>query len=443
MHYHLIGIGGIGMSALALLLFQKGHIVSGSDLKENAQIENLREKGIFIQIPQDGAFIKKEMRVVYSTAIDEENAEIKAAKQLNLPIIHRSIALKEVFKEKKCLCIAGAHGKTSTSSMLSTLFLEGFQESSYSVGGIIKHLGSNSYYGKGEFAVIEADESDGSFLRADPDGAIITSTDADHLSYWKSKENLLSAYGKFIELVKRKEHLFLYEEDPFLASYSGTCYRYGFSSKADVHITSFRQEKERCYFSLDFQGSRYKDLELEQIGRHQVLNASAAIALSLSYGMKEDAVRKALAKFKGVKRRLELLSQKFIPIYDDYAHHPKEIFETLKAVKEAYPTKRVVAVLQPHRYTRLQDHFIEFTTSLEHASLAFLLNVYSAGEKPIEGINEKVLFEKLSCKEKHLSEDIASDLHKHLHKDDICVFLGAGDVTAKAQMFAKQIEALS
>ncbi|PCI94404.1 UDP-N-acetylmuramate--L-alanine ligase [Candidatus Aerophobetes bacterium] len=442
MHYHLIGISGIGMSALAKLLLEKGFSVSGSDIKENEETKVLRSLGAKITIRHNEDTIKPGMVVAFSTAIPSHNVEMLAAKKINLPIYHRSILLQKLLEDKKSLCVAGAHGKTSTSALLASIFQMHDQGVSFSIGGVIRHLNTNSCFGNGEVAILEADESDGSFLNTNPDSAIITNTDPDHLYFWKTESSLKAAYKAFAAKVICKENLFLCDEDPFLNRMDKKATRYGFSKKACARILDFGQEEEFSTFTLALDGAIYKDFSIMQLGRHQVLNAAAAISLSLRYGVSEDAIRDALLVYKGVSRRLECLSTKpGTIIYDDYAHHPKEVFETLRALKKAHPKRRIVCVFQPHRYTRLKEHFTEFSYAFSHASYCIVTKVFAAGEKEIEKVNENTLADQIKGPVTIATEDIETSLNNVLKKEDLLVFLGAGDISKTARAFAKNWEA--
>ncbi|MCH9630329.1 MAG: UDP-N-acetylmuramate--L-alanine ligase [Chlamydiia bacterium] len=443
MHYHLIGISGIGMSALAKLLLEKGFTVSGSDLKENKETRVLMSLGAKITVPHSTDAIKEGMVVAFSTAIPSHNVELLAAKKRKLPIFHRSILLQKLLEDKKSFCVAGAHGKTSTSALLASIFKRHDQGASFSIGGIIQHLNTNSSFGNGDVAILEADESDGSFLNTSPNSAIITNTDPDHLYFWKTESCLKAAYKAFAAKVSCKENLFLCDEDPFLSKLDKKATKYGFSKNASARILEFNQEETLARFTLALDGTVYRDLSIRQLGRHQVLNAAAAISLSLRNGVSEDEIRDTLYAYKGVSRRLECLSVKpGTIIYDDYAHHPKEVFETLRALKEAHPKRRIVCVFQPHRYTRLKEHFTDFTYSFSSASYCIIAKVFAAGESEIDTINENTLAAQIKGSSAIASKDVEVALEGVLKKDDLLVFLGAGDITKTARSFAASWEAI-
>lgn len=429
------------MSAVARLLLQKGATVSGSDLKENQETKKLQTLGAKITVPHHQDAIEPGMVVVVSTAIPKENVELQKARLLNLPVVHRSVVLTEIFKDKSCICVAGAHGKTSTSSLLSTILLFHDPNTSFSIGGIPKKLGVNSLYQRGKYAVIEADESDGSFLNTSPEAAIVTNTDPDHLYFWKTKENLFDAYRSFFGKVANERQLFFCDEDELLRKASQKACFYGFSQKADARVTNYRQEESFLTFDLNFDGTRYKELKVNLLGKHQLLNTAGAIALSLRFGVSEETIRKALETYHGVHRRLEFLGYvNDAPVFDDYAHHPKEVKETLFAIKSAFPKKRILCVFQPHRFSRLKDHFEDFQNAFESADHCLVTDVFSAGETSEGESLEIQLVDGMKCKNASYCKDFKNKLSQIVSKNDLIVFLGAGDITKSAREFARSFD---
>ncbi len=399
--HHFIGAKGIGMSALMQIVKEKGYPVSGSD-KDSHAAKN----------------IKPLMKVAYSTAISEENPEYLAAKHQRL---HRSQLLAELLTEKSLL-VAGAHGKTTTSGLLAWTLIYAKKDPTYAIGGILSNLKRNGGYGKGEYSVAEADESDGSFLKYHPHAAIITNVEADHLDYWKSEEALLQGYQSFISQVK--ELLIYSADDPHLSVWRPKGISYGFSSGADEQIVSYVQSGK----SITFSTTHYQDIEVPLMGRHNAMNALAVFLLAVSIGLEETTIREAFKAFKGMGRRLEYRgSYQGVEMYDDYGHHPTEILTTLKAFKEEFAHKRVVLVFQPHRYTRTRDCFHEFPKSFEPADEVILTDIYSAGEDPIPRVTAEFLSQE--AKARYVPKNQLLDhLRGFLKKGDTLLTMGAGDL---------------
>jgi UDP-N-acetylmuramate--alanine ligase len=442
-HYFFIGIGGIGMSALAKIALEKGDKVSGSDISHCSIIEDLKALGAVIYERHDPSHITQEMSVVYSSGIREDNVELKQAKALHVPLYHRSDCLEEIRDHQKPLLIAGCHGKTSTTALLATCLIEGGLDPSVVVGGISKYLGTNGRLGKGDYFVAEADESDGSFLKTHGWGGIVTNTEEDHLSYWKSKANLLKAYEQFIHQVKHPELLFLCAEDPFLMSLNLQAHYYGFSEKASLRITERKQEGFFTYFSLSFEGKEYKQFKMNLQGDHQVLNATAVIGMALKLGVSEESLRKTLSTYQGVKRRLEFLGEeKEVKVFDDYAHHPTEVIATLAALKQALPQKRLIVIFQPHRYSRLKMCLSEFSTAFSLADVCLVTDVYSAGEVPLEGVHAEALVSQMKHDrvKKVAYGDLTSVLLPLLQPQDVVITLGAGDITRYGSVLLTQLK---
>lgn len=431
-HYHFIGIGGIGMSALARILLEKKNAVSGSDLKETATTQQLKELGALIYEGHQPHHIVEGAHVIYSTDIPKTNPEWEEAQRLRLKISHRSEFLDELMKDKKPLLVTGCHGKTSTTALLATLLLEGGLDPSFVVGGYVRSMMTNGRHGQGDYFVAEADESDGSFLKTPGWGAIVTNADEDHISYWKTKENLLKAYQAFIAQTQNKELLFLCAEDPFLRSLEVKAQYYGFSEQCHLRITRIQQEGFFSDFDLSFKGHSYTHFKMKMQGVHQVLNATAAIGMALQLGVSIESIKKTLLHYEGVKRRLEPIGEvNTIKIFDDYAHHPAEIKTTLDALKKAVQQGRLIVVFQPHRYTRLHRHLLEFACVFDLADLCIMTELYGAGEPPIPGITTEALLEKMT--HPHATfvplAELVSVLSSLVQPFDTIVTLGAGDIT--------------
>ena len=378
--YHLIGIGGIGMSGLARIALQKGDVVSGSDVNMSPVLQSLSDSGAKIFIGHDETHLPEETAtVVYSTDIAPTNPEMQEATRRGYPLLHRSMFLKELMEGSFPLLVTGTHGKTTTSSLLAHMLYFLKEDPSYSVGGIIQNLESNGSFGSGKWFVAEADESDRSFLAYTPHGGILTNIGLDHLNYWHSEENLLQGFFDFYKKTENKDLLFWCADDARLSSLKLEGHSYGFSDKADLKIEKVLYLGWQTFFTFRFKGKEYKDVESPLIGAHNVLNAAAVFGLCLQIGLEELAIREALKQFQGAKRRMEKKGEaQSITVYDDYGHHPTEISTTLDAVKQASKGRRIVVAFQPHRFSRVKDCFEEFAPALRKADLIVLTDIYSA-----------------------------------------------------------------
>jgi len=432
---HFIGIGGIGMSALARILLQKGIKVTGSDLVENSVTRALKEEGAEIFYTHDSGAISPGQTVIFSSAVTQKNQEYQAAILQKAHLLHRSDLLKDLMQDYAPLLVAGTHGKTTVSSLLTYTLTSAELSPSYAVGGVLNNLSSNGGRGEGIYFVAEADESDGSFLKYEGFGGIITNIDNDHLDYWKTKEDLLAGFHNFSRQIRSNEHLFWCKDDPALSQLALEGVSYGFSEDADLYISKECQQGWKTTFDCTFKGKKYEAIEISLVGRHNVLNASAVFGLALTLNISEEAIRKAFLSFSGVARRLEKKGEVHkILILDDYGHHPTEIATTLKAVKTAIEGRRLVVAFQPHRYTRTRDCFVQFLDAFKEADLLILTDIYSAGESPIEGITGRALFESVHERATlpvHFVEREEMELHlmRFLQPHDVLITLGAGDIT--------------
>ncbi|MEI6242380.1 MAG: UDP-N-acetylmuramate--L-alanine ligase, partial [Chlamydiota bacterium] len=334
--YHFIGIGGIGMSALARILKEKGNTVQGSDLSTTGMVETLQQEGIKVFSSHDEKWVDPSCKVIYSTAIEENNPEYQKAISLRMPLLHRSDLLQELMEGFHPLFVTGTHGKTTTSALLSTVLVESEMDPSFVVGGIVRLYGKNARRGLGSYFVAEADESDGSFLKGNPFGAIITNLEREHMDHWKTEENLDNAFSTFAKKVISKDHLFWCKEDLRLQKLSMMGTSYGFQASAALRASDVRFEKGGMYFTVHFEGKDYKEVFLPMIGRHNVLNALAVFGLSLRLGISEEKIRRAFSRFQGTKRRQEYIGEvSSVSFFDDYGHHPTEIKNTLEAFQES------------------------------------------------------------------------------------------------------------
>ncbi len=432
---HFIGIGGIGMSGLARILLKQNVAVSGSDLKNSCVTDNLASAGAKVFIGHSSHNITPDMTIVYSTDIKQENPEFQAALNLKCPMLHRSDLLLKLMQGHKTLAVAGSHGKTTTTALLTSVLLEAGCDPTFAVGGILPHLQTNADKGQGEYFVAEADESDGSFLKYQPWGAIITNVDTDHMDYYRTLENLCQAFKEFAAKTASESHLFWCGDDVHLNRLGLGGVSYGFGPQCKLRISHFRQDGWRIFFDVDYLGKHYADLEVALIGRHNALNSAAVFGMAIGIGISEEAIRKALRNFNGVGRRCEKKGEKNgIFFIDDYAHHPTEIKATLKAVREALPDHRLVAAFQPHRYSRTQDCLGLYKDIFDEADLVYVSDIYAAGELPIQGLSSASIMQELKQSSKTESryasrENLAAEIASELQPHDIVISLGAGDIT--------------
>src|SRR4051812_10733398 len=395
---HFVGIGGIGMSGIAEVLCNLGYTVQGSDAAEGANIARLRDKGITVSVghrPEnvDGADV-----VVVSTAIKRDNPELMAARAQRIPVVRRAEMLAELMRLKSCVAISGTHGKTTTTSMVAALLDAGGLDPTVINGGIINAYGTNARLGAGDWMVVEADESDGTFLKLPADVAIVTNVDPEHLDHFRTFDAVQEAFRNFVENVPFYGFAVMCTDHPVVQTLVGKIedrriITYGENPQSDVRLIDFNPSAGGSSFKLAFRDRKTEvaheiaDLHLPMPGRHNALNATAAIAVAHELGMSDDAIRKAMAGFGGVKRRFTKTGEwKGVTVIDDYGHHPVEIAAVLKAARGSTNGK-VIAVVQPHRYSRLQSLFAEFCACFDDADAVVVADVYPAGEAPIAGID--------------------------------------------------------
>lgn len=429
--YHFIGVGGIGMSALARLLLQKGQNVQGTDQQDTPLISELQKEGVQIQIGHNEAHLGQATTVVYSSAIDENNPEILRAKLNQLNIIHRSDLLSKLMTEQKSLLVTGTHGKTSTSALLAwTLDTAGLCPS-FSVGGVLKNYHTNARSGSGQYFVAEGDESDGSFLKHPIQGAIITNLEPEHLDFWGTKEALFEAFQTFTSSVDENPLVWCYD-DPNLRKMDLNGISYGFDKNATFCVENIRQLPTGIIFDIRSSHQLYRDIFLSTLGFFNALNACSVFALALQIGVEEEDIRKAFKSFKGVVRRLDQKAHlKKTDFYDDYAHHPTEVQSTLRALRSHVQQRRIVAIFQPHRYSRTLAFFEQFLTSFSDADLVFITDVYSAGEAEIDRNLAQELVGKLNhpaCR--YIAHDQLEKVAKEiLRPHDVVITMGAGNIS--------------
>lgn len=445
---HFIGIGGYGMSALARVCLENGYKVTGSDIKPSSLTTTLEELGAKINYFHSHENVDNPDLVVYSTAIREDNVEIQTAKKKNIPLWHRSELLAHIFNNGFGISVAGAHGKTTTTSMISLILAEGGLDPTALIGGELSHFKGNARAGKGNEVVAEACESDHSFLRYASSLAVVTNIEADHLEYYKGNfSNLLKTYKDFIHNLKPGGKIIVNSDCPYieevLADFQGEVIYFGFSTDTDLKLGNVEFFKGGASFEISYNRGNKKEkiiedkIKLQVPGMHNVYNAAAACAVALELGIDFDTIKAALYKFKGAKRRFTIVGEiENKTIIDDYAHHPTEIEATLKTAQNECPGD-VIAVFQPHRYTRTKYFLEEFARAFESADKVILHKVYSAGEEPLEGVNSNVLASEIKEKcnfppreivVKEEIEDIILHLEKKLKPGDYVITMGAGNI---------------
>lgn len=432
---HFIGIGGIGMSGLAKLLLQRNVEVSGSDMASSYVTEGLIKQGAKIAIGHSTNNITSDMTVVYTTGVSKENPEFKAASEMKCPMLHRSDLLMQLMTEKKSLAVAGTHGKTTTSALLTTVLSHAGLDPSFAVGGQIPQLKTNASHGSGSFFVAEACESDGTFLKYHPHGAIITNIDFDHMDYYGTETALIRSFQTFMTKVLSQELLFWCGDDPRLVNLSMPGISYGFGPNCTLRITKFQQKGWKICFDVAFMGKNYSNIEIPIIGRHNALNSLAVFGLALSIGVPEEKIRKAFKEFKGVGRRCEVKGEVHnILALDDYAHHPTEIKTTLAGIREAIGERRLIAVYQPHRYSRTKDCLGKYQHVFDSADEVVITDIYAAGEAPIPGITHLEVLTDIRrstlANVQYVQRDhLTTFLEGYLRPHDVLVTIGAGDIT--------------
>ena len=446
---HFIGISGIGMSGIAELMLDKGYSIQGSDISVNDNTKRLKKKGIKFFLGHNKKNIKYAHAVVYSSAIKKNNPEIKEAYIKKIPVLSRADMLSELMKNKKSIAIAGSHGKTTTTSLVGNIFNEAGLDPTIVNGGIINSFSNNNRYGKGEWMIVEADESDGTFLKLPHQISIITNLDIEHMDFYKSKKNLIKAFEKFVNLLPFYGTTIMCYDDKNLKLLinkikTRNILTYSIKNKkADVLIFDIIQNKLKTSFKLKINNkiihsSNYK-FTINAIGNHNILNATASIVAAKLNGIKNKDINNALTNYVGVKRRFSFIGKKNKSfVYDDYAHHPTEIAATLSAAKSL--KNKVIVVFQPHRYTRTKILIREFIKVLSKVDYLFLLETYSAGEKIIKGATSKDIYSKILKKNKNtIYLKNIGDLNKlmkpHTMNQNTIVFMGAGSISSIAKKY--------
>ncbi|MDD0854659.1 UDP-N-acetylmuramate--L-alanine ligase [Halobacteriovorax sp. GB3] len=439
---HFIGIGGIGMSGIAEVLLSLGYKVSGSDISESTNVVKLKNLGAEVYVGHHEDNLKDVTVLVYSSAIDETNPEIKKAKEFNIPIMRRAEMLAELMRLKHGLAIAGTHGKTTTTSFLATILQESDFDPTYIIGGIVKNLNGHAKVGKGNFLVAEADESDGSFLLLNPIMSVVTNIDNDHLDHYGSEENLLSAFEEFTNKVPFYGVCALNAHDEKLMKIKQRMKKpsvtFGTEEvEADFVAKNIVQKDFGSEYELIFEGNKVCDIEINLPGQHNILNSLGAISLAYNMGVSFDKIKNSICKFDGVGRRFQLLHKgESVEVIDDYAHHPTEIATTLKTLKDTRKDKKVVCVFEPHRYTRTRDCWNAFLHCFNYADELYITPIYPASEKQIPGITADRLIDDINKLHPSFAQklDSTNDIEKLAEdfissKDSVTIVtLGAGSI---------------
>lgn len=449
---HFVGIGGAGMGGIAEVLLNEGYKISGSDIGKNQVVKRLQKLGAQIAIGHKAENIKDASVIVVSTAIDQENPELVAAKEQRIPVVRRAEMLAELMRFRHGVAIAGTHGKTTTTSLIASIFAEGNLDPTFVIGGLLNSAGTNARLGTSRYLIAEADESDASFLHLQPMVAVITNIDADHMeTYQGDFEKLKDTYIEFLHNLPFYGLAVVCIDDPvvreILPRIGRQVITYGFSEDADVRASDYYQQGNKSFFTVDIAGQESIELSVNLPGQHNVLNALAGIAVASDEGVTSDAIVTALEGFAGIGRRFEQLAQLEtsegeVVLIDDYGHHPAEVKATIEAMRRGWPEKRLVMVFQPHRYSRTRDLYEDFVDVLSEVDCLLLLDVYPAGEAPIVSADSKSLAR--SIRQRGQVEPIyVNELDKlpellasQLQANDMVITQGAGNIGTVARTIA-------
>lgn len=450
---HFIGIGGAGMGGIAEVLVTQGCQVSGSDVSENAVTRHLQNLGAKILYGHNGSNVSNVDVVVYSSAIPKDNPELLAAQQAHIPVLARAQMLAELMRSRFGIAIAGTHGKTTTTGLVASILIEANLDPTFVIGGMLVSVGTHAHLGASQYFVAEADESDASFLFLQPKVAVITNIDVDHLNNYGDFAHLKQTFLEFIHRLPDDGLVVLCSDDPIIGELLPKVARpiltYGFNETDTVRAVSYQQQGTRCQIQVQRPNQSLLEITLNLPGRHNVLNALAAIAIATHCGVKDEDIANALAKFQGTGRRFQMYGEITIPkghalLIDDYGHHPREIAATIEAVRKAWPDRRLVLAFQPHRYSRTQTIFNDFVQVLSQPDVLLLLDIYSAGEAPITGVSGQHLYEAI-CKNGMANaifvekpDQLPNALRTILQDGDILLLQGAGDIGKLAPELAKK-----
>ncbi len=448
---HFVGIGGTGMCGIAEVLLNLGYEVSGSDIGESEAVFRLRGLGAKVTMGHKAENVEGVDVVVFSSAVTKENVEVAEARARKIPAIRRAEMLAELMRMKYSIAVAGTHGKTTTTSFVASILAEAGLDPTVVVGGRLNAIGSNARLGAGEYLVAEADESDGTFLSLLPTIAIVTNIDPEHLDFYRDFETIKRAFLEFVNKVPFYGFAILCLDHPtvqeLIPRIEKRFYTYGFGSQADYAGENFHYEDGEAVFTVRHLGEELGEIRLSIPGRHNADNALAAIAVASELDVPFKAIQKGLGEFAGIGRRLEQVGEAGgVRIIDDYGHHPAEIQATLRAVREAWPERRLIVLFQPHRYSRTRDLRETFHTAFYDADVLFLAPVYAAGEAPIAGADTRSIGEGVrahghkSCEETNDLNDAVNRIQAASRPGDIVVTLGAGDVWKAGRELLERLE---
>ncbi|MDD4865405.1 MAG: UDP-N-acetylmuramate--L-alanine ligase [Alishewanella agri] len=449
---HFVGIGGAGMGGIAEVLLNEGYKVSGSDIASGAVTERLAGLGAEIFIGHSADNIQGASVVVVSSAIKAENPEVATARELRIPVVRRAEMLGELMRFRHGIAIAGTHGKTTTTSLMASVFAEAGADPTFVIGGLLNSAGSNARLGAGRYLIAEADESDASFLHLQPMATVITNIEADHMdTYQGDFEKLKATYLEFLHNLPFYGLAVVCLDDPVLRQLipciGRTVLTYGFSEDADYQISDFSQSGTVSQFVITDPAGNQREISLNLPGRHNALNATAVFALAQDEGIAEQAILAALSKFEGIGRRFQQYGEfdtgrGKVLLLDDYGHHPTEVAATVAAVRSAWPERRLVMCYQPHRYTRTRDLYDDFARVLSEVDTLLLLEVYAAGEAPIPGADSRSLARSIRARGQlepiYVAQpaDLAASLAEVLQDGDVVLTQGAGNIGALVKQLA-------
>lgn len=449
---HFVGIGGAGMGGIAEVLLNEGYKVSGSDIASGAVTERLAVLGAEIFIGHSAANIQGASVVVVSSAIKADNPEVSSARELRIPVVRRAEMLGELMRFRHGIAIAGTHGKTTTTSLMASVFAEAGADPTFVIGGLLNSAGSNARLGAGRYLIAEADESDASFLHLQPMATVITNIEADHMdTYQGDFEKLKATYLEFLHNLPFYGLAVVCLDDPVLRQLipciGRTVLTYGFSEDADYQISDFSQSGTVSQFVITDSAGNQREISLNLPGRHNALNATAVFALAQDEGIAEQAILAALSKFEGIGRRFQQYGEfdtgrGKVLLLDDYGHHPTEVAATVAAVRSAWPERRLVMCYQPHRYTRTRDLYDDFARVLSEVDTLLLLEVYAAGEAPIPGADSRSLARSIRARGQlepiYVAQpaDLAASLAEVLQDGDVVLTQGAGNIGALVKQLA-------
>jgi UDP-N-acetylmuramate--alanine ligase len=457
---HFVGIGGIGMSGIAEVMQNLGYSVQGSDLSENANVIRLRGLGVSVTIGHDAANLGKAEVIVVSSAVDNTNPEVDAARRRAIPIVRRAEMLAELMRLKWSIAVGGTHGKTTTTSIIAALLDAGQYDPTVINGGIINAYGTNARLGAGDWMVVEADESDGTFVKLPAAVAVVTNIDPEHLDFYGNFDALRAAFQTFVENIPFYGFAALCIDHPEVQAMIGRIgdrrvITYGLSPQADFRATDLRFDSGGSVFNVEIanrgqgESRALTDMRLPMIGAHNVQNSLAALIIAREMGIPDEVTRRALRNFKGVKRRFTKTGEsRGVVVIDDYGHHPVEIEAVLRAARSA-GRGRIIAVVQPHRFSRLRSLFEEFCTCFNDADVVVVADIHAAGEAPIENIDRDHLVAGLQARGHRHVEALESPAHLALlisglaHSGDLVVCLGAGSITQWAHALPGELDALA